>query len=683
MNYVWGLNRAEKNSRLVFAIEPKEACDVLRIVAADFYQVFADGQLVSYGPQRTAAGYAYARSINIANIKTIEIKVIAYNVPTYACDLQLPYFGAELLYKGKAIYATEDFECFTEYSRTVEMPRYSCQRGFVEGYDFTRAGKIKVETVSVPPPVEEDENVGDVASYAEIPFEKTCCKPFDGFSSVKSPLWWERQKDKYFAFENAPDIPELFENAAKESFTEYEYVSDKIHAGFIALDVVAEEEITVLAAFEEYLPDGKWFFRRSSCNDCIILKFPAGKHKFVSFEPYSLMHLMLCVKGKCEIIPKIILLENGKANCVNLSGNAEIESIFYAARQSFACNAVDIFTDCPGRERAGWLCDSYFTAKAERLFTGNNIMERAFLLNFLRAETPEIPKDMLPKCFPTEHADGRYIPNWAMWFVLELHDYFLRTGDETLATLAKSKVYGIIEFFNRYENEYGLLENLESWVFLEWSVCNSDDYIKGVNFPSNMLYAQMLQKAGELYKDNSLCTRAEKIKREVVKRSYNGIFFVDNAVRENGELVRRDDHISETCQYYALFTGICPDNAFKKKVFDVLGPSRKENELPEIGKSNMFIGYYLRLFALVGEKEYDRAISECITCFSDMAKKTGTLWENNLPTASCNHGFASVAAVILLRCMFGYIGVKDGNTVFADCSEKDYGVNIEFDYKKL
>ena len=37
-----------------------------------------------------------------------------------------------------------------------------------------------------------------------------------------------------------------------------------------------------------------------------------------------------------------------------------------------------------------------------------------------------------------------------------------------------------------------LLEDLESWVFIEWSICNSKPYIEGVNFPSNMLFAYML-----------------------------------------------------------------------------------------------------------------------------------------------------------------------------------------------
>lgn len=37
----------------------------------------------------------------------------------------------------------------------------------------------------------------------------------------------------------------------------------------------------------------------------------------------------------------------------------ELDLIFRAARESFLQNAVDLYTDCPSRERAGWLCDSF------------------------------------------------------------------------------------------------------------------------------------------------------------------------------------------------------------------------------------------------------------------------------------------------------------------------------------
>jgi alpha-L-rhamnosidase len=269
-----------------------------------------------------------------------------------------------------------------------------------------------------------------------------------------------------------------------------------------------------------------------------------------------------------------------------------------------------------------------------------------------------------------------------MWVVVELKDYFYRTGDRALVDEAKERVYNLIKFFDKYVNEFGLLENLESWVFIEWSVCNTPEYISGVNFPSNMLFAHMLKCVYELYGDEQLKLRSEKILKTVESLSYNGKFFRDNTYRnEKDELICYDEHTSETCQYYALYMGLCPDEEFKERMIKEFGPLRKD-AYPEVGRCNMFIGNYLRFLWLCDVGEYDRVVDECLEYFAIMAEKTGTLWEHDSPHASCNHGFASVASVILLRCVSGYLTVKDNKPVFDEkfVKGKDYGVEIEFDY---
>ncbi|MHB8336004.1 MAG: alpha-L-rhamnosidase-related protein [Ignavibacteriaceae bacterium] len=45
-----------------------------------------------------------------------------------------------------------------------------------------------------------------------------------------------------------------------------------------------------------------------------------------------------------------------------------LNEIYSAAVQTFRQNSVDIFADCPSRERGGWLCDSYFPHKLLRKF---------------------------------------------------------------------------------------------------------------------------------------------------------------------------------------------------------------------------------------------------------------------------------------------------------------------------
>ena len=85
-----------------------------------------------------------------------------------------------------------------------------------------------------------------------------------------------------------------------------------------------------------------------------------------------------------------------------------------------------------------------------------------------------------------------------MFYVLELADYFARYEDKELQESSKNNVANLVKFFEKYLNEIGLLENLESWVFVEWSEANSADSIKGVNLPSNMLYANFLIKASKI-----------------------------------------------------------------------------------------------------------------------------------------------------------------------------------------
>lgn len=678
MNYIWSTEK-RKNDCLVFELRIEKQCDTLEICAVDSFQVFFDDKFVNYGPNRSAAGFIIPKRLNILGVKKLVIKVLSHGVPCYCCDFQDPFFSAMIMLEDKVVYSSNDFVCYREKSRLTNMHRYSYQRGFIEGNDYNLQGVEKVETKSVAAP--KVLKVGtNTSEYKKLSFEFETERVFNGFSEVRKP-WWKDElmpsdKNKYF------DLEEDFLPRACNCFYERNYHLIEEHTGFISLSCNTKEQIEVLIVFDEYLPDDKWVFARSDCNDYIYLKIPAGKTEFISQEPYALKYLKVISSTKdLDIDVNFITYENDCNMCVDVKGNEEIEKVFNAAVNSFRQNAVDLFTDCPGRERAGWLCDSYFSAKAEQLFTGKNDIEKQFLLNYIIADTPEIPKGMLPMCFPSEHWQGLYIPNWAMWFIVELHDYLHRTGDKTLIEESKAKVYDIIKYLDKYINELGLLEDLESWVFIEWSICNSPDYVKGINFPSNMMYAYSLAKAGELYGDSSLIERAKKIQKEVVNLSFNGQFFVDNAIRENGTIVICNDHVSETCQYYALFTGLCPSEEYKEKILHEFGPFR-QGKYPEIGKSNVFIGNYLRLFWLCEIGEFERALDESVEYFCMMAEKTGTLWEHDSPVASCCHGFASVIAVIILNCVCGYKGVKGGKVLLdknRTLSDK-YKLEVEFKY---
>lgn len=677
MKFIWAKNGYTKNTRLTFKLELSQPADKLTVCAADFFRVFIDGKFVSYGPERSAAGYTRKRDIPINGAKSIRVDVAGYNQPSYSSDLQEPFFGAEVEYCGKTVYTADDFSCVRLHEIDEKMPKYTAQRGFMEHSDLRKRGETTEECIEVAAPVIIPGN-GDCAAYPVSSFSKIGEGDFHGFEKVSPDVGW----DKNPRFAPTPDLfnveKELIEEV-KSGYRYVDYVLPKEYTGFLQFEIDARTETKFFIAFEEILVEGDWVYRRTAGQDAFVVDAPKGKSSFLAFEPYAMRLLKIIYKGDAEFTPTLIRLENSKADCVTVKSTEKFEKVFEAARNTFKQNALDIFMDCPGRERSGWLCDSYFTAKAERLFTGNNNIEKVFLENFILARPLDGACGMLPMNFPASHEKGLYIPNWAMWFVVELGDYLKRTGDTDLVMKAKDKVYAVKEFLDKYINEDGLLENLESWVFIEWSICNSKDYVAGVNYPSNILYSEMLKTMSELYGDAELGTRAEKMRKKILEQSYDGSFFADNAVRDGrGALVRCDSHLSETCQYYALFFGLITEESYVRKMVTEFGPLRSAKAYPEIGRSNMFIGNYLRFLWLCEIGEYKRVVDESLEYFSKMAEGTGTLWESDSSYySSFNHGFASVAAMLLLRCTVGYLTVNGGKPVLIEDFKNDTGVDVE------
>jgi alpha-L-rhamnosidase len=159
-----------------------------------------------------------------------------------------------------------------------------------------------------------------------------------------------------------------------------------------------------------------------------------------------------------------------------------------------------------------------------------------------------------------------------------------------------------------------------------------------------------------LYNDDAFAKKAEKVKSRILEQSFDGEFFVDNALR-NGDALQVTRNRSETCQYYAFFFDIASAETHPdlwRKLRDDFGPIRAEvDRYPEIHPSNAFVGYYLRLELLSRFGEAERILRDIRGYFSYMAEQTGTLWENAGSYASCNHGFASHVAHVLLRDILG------------------------------
>lgn len=680
-----------KNHSLIFraVIEGNEEIK-LSIASHSRYQIFVDGVFYAAGPARAGHGFyrvnEYTLKNELSEKKTI-ISIIAagYNVNSFYL-LDMPSFlCAEIERNNEIIYSTgkKDFEVSRYCARIQKTPRYSFQRPFTECYIldayydlFMTDAETKLRAAELEKREDKSfiERTSPYCLYSERKVKEIVSKGIlipdkdrryfkdRSLRNIDDELKGFKEKEL-----DASPVNELY--AYKTQIMEdggygMESVSLGINCcciydmgqnntGYIRLSLTAEHDTVIYAVFNEILPDGKCPDPgKDACENVIKWAIQGGRtYDIVSFEPYTFRYIQIISMYSPTLVTNVSLYEECYpetlvANTKKMP-TENLQKIYDAAVSTFRQNSTDIFMDCPSRERAGWLCDSFFTARVEKELTGKSLVEHDFIENFIIPEKfKDIPDGMLPMCYPADHYDGCYIHNWAFWFVLQLKGYLERSGDRKLIDAAKKRVYELLEFTKKYENKDGLLQKIDSWIFVEWSEAN--DFVLDINYPSNMLYSKVLDTVAELYCDETLHTKAENLRRTIREKSFDGEFFCDNAKLTITGNARRTKNHSETCQYYAFFTKTATKEMYPElyeKMFTVFGPDRNpETTYPKVPVSNAFIGNYLRLFILFEDGEYDKMLKEIESFFLPMAEKTGTLWENMTDYASCCHGFASHVA---------------------------------------
>ncbi|MEZ5103517.1 MAG: hypothetical protein R2757_03395 [Draconibacterium sp.] len=687
----------------------------LKITASPLYRVFLNGEFLGYGPARAAHGFSRIDEYDVSNKakngeNIIAIEVAGYNVNSYYTIDEPSFLLAEVESDGKILLATgaePGFKAFQIKERLQKVERYSFQRPFTEYYrladnfdDWKTSAQKPAKTLQLAeqPAVKllernlllpEFDVVSPARVYAKGPIQYLKPEKYNkdrSLTRISDKLKGYKEDEievlpsqlmQEISDKTIETVSESYKKDAivlnKNEFTTFDFGTNL--SGFIGSKISCKEPSKVIFYFDELLTDGdvNTKKRMPDVNNQVVYELQPGDYKLESFESYTFKFLKTIVlEGSCQI-NDIYLREYAyplnKIAAFN-SNNEKLNAIFKAAQQTYRQNSVDIFMDCPSRERAGWLCDSYFSAIMEKDFTGKSAVAHNFYENFALPDSFQyLPDGMLPMCYPADHNDGVFISNWAMWFIFQIHDYAQRGGDPELVARLEPPISKLLGYFEKFENEDGLLEKLDSWIFVEWSKANS--FVKDVNYPTNMLYSAVLEKAGQLYHNDNWLKKAGQIKQTILKQSFNGDFFVDNAVRVETGKLKVTDNTTEVCQYYAFFFNIATPETHPelwKKLTKDFGPNRDANvTYPNVFQANAFIGNYLRMDILSCYGLQKQLLGEIQDYFYGMALQTGTLWENMQSSASCNHGFASYLGHVLYRDVLGIENVDYLNKKVTIC----------------
>lgn len=677
----------------------------LRLTGSTLYRIYLNGEFLSCGPARTAHGHFRVDLLDLtpllaAGRNLIAIEVAGYNVNSYYVLDQPSFLMAEVATEAVVLASTAGsgapFKARILSERLQKVQRYSFQRSFSEVYHLDPQSREWREHLDasfpsapcatfpvqkliprrVPHPLfikRQPEQITSEGTFRwgakgpeslaedhSVPYGAKISATLHGFPEQEMTVipYLELQRTASDV-NNRVDQPYMWNQPLHLHTSEFktlDFGSDFV--GFFGATVTVHSPTKLYFTFDETLTNGDIDFTRLMCVNIVAYTLAPGTYNLECFEPYTLRFLKLMVlEGDCEV-NQIYLREYTAPDVWTAhfhSSDPGLNELFQAGINTYRPNAVELFTDTPSRERAGWLCDSSFTAQVSPLVSGHTKVEKCYLENFLLPDHfDHMPQGMIPSCYPADHYDGGFCPTWGLWFLIQLEQYLIRSGDHDMVEAFRPRVLKLLDYFKAFQNSDGLLEKLDGWIFIEWS--KSNDYVNDVNYPANMLYAAALAAVGRIYDLPQRIQQAEAIRKVIRAQSYDGEFFVDNAMRTAGQLIPTHNR-TETCQYYALYFETASFESYPKlweTLHTTFGPARLSSKaFPEIAPSNAFMGNIMRLELLSRAGLTDQLVSEAKAYFLYMAELTGTFWENMSNEASMNHAFGSHIIVHLYRDVLG------------------------------
>jgi alpha-L-rhamnosidase len=677
----------------------------LRMTGCTFYRVYVNGNFHAWGPARGPKDHFRVDLWDITQLLAIGrnsvcVEVAGYNVNSYYVLDQPSFLQAEVTTDSEVLASTagegERFEAQILTQRVQKVQRYTFQRTFSEIYHLDQQSAAWRERPEAPMQTVTC-GVFPPANYIErgVPYPDYAKRQPGMIAAEGEFKWGAKAPPSLYEDRSIPSAARIGPNMlgyAWSDLTEIPYLelqktentvnrrSDEPYAcdwsirlkanefktldfgtnlpGFFGAHVTAHAPTKLYFTFDETLTDGDVDFRRLMCDNIIAYTLAPGEYHLETFEPYGLQFLKLMVTaGECEV-DHVYLREYAASDVwtAHFSNSDErLNKLFAAGRECFRGNVIDTYQDNPTRERAGWLCDPLFSGRAAPLLTGHTCAERNLFQNYLLPDYfANMPDGMLPPCYPSDHLGDDFNPNWALWFIVQLEQYLERSGDHTIVEGLRARVLKVFDYFEPFQNSDGLLENLKGWVFVEWS--KSNDYVQPVSYASNMLYAAALAAAGRLYKLAPLTDRAETLRKVIRQQSYDGHFFVDNAVRKDGKLIPTHNR-TETCQYYAFFFDVATPQTYPQLWHTLVtdfGPTRHTTHAyPDIPPSNAFMGNVMRQDLLSRAGLTEQLMHEAIKNLLYMAEISGTMWENSSNEASMDHAFEAHIVTVLYRDILG------------------------------
>lgn len=425
---VWGYSSSKYNQFLGFFSEfhvKGEQKLSFAVAARSYYRLYVNGQMVANGPARTAHHYCRVDEFTqvLSGKVEIAVEVAALNKPEKYCNdctLEPGLLAVEIVDESGKVLSATGKEGWRYVELTYRCPlveTMSHSRGIAEVYylnehsfDWRWGLASKWESPII---VEEKlaflERRAPYADYHPIPVKTILhicdMRPEDEgeemfqTSPFFNPEWYamipkenrfmenlSREKDAVFtghySWDKNGDTPLIISPGDYPAAVTWG--TGKSELGFIDLWIQVCEECTVDILNSDCLTETG----SVKANTYLTRYFlQPGSYHLTTFEPKLVRYIKVIMRTQGEVrlsVPQVLDDTYPEEYFASFQcSDGELNRIYDASRRTLRLNTLDIFMDCPQRERGGWLCDSQFTAHGAWQMLGDLRVEKDFIENFM------------------------------------------------------------------------------------------------------------------------------------------------------------------------------------------------------------------------------------------------------------------------------------------------------------
>lgn len=214
------------------------------------------------------------------------------------------------------------------------------------------------------------------------------------------------------------------------------------------------------------------------CN-CIyeeVCTLSGGEDEFLFYDYKTFRYVEIITDSDCidsNTIDMIVRHHMFDRNGYYVSSNNKlIEDVWEICAHSLAIGVQEAYLDCPSREKGQYLGDFVVSGLAHMYLTGDWQMYRKALVDFaISCSVCEGMMAVAPGSFMQEIAD------YSLIYPLAVANYFKYTNDEATVRELMPVMDGILNHFEQFRRDDGLLEGVsDKWNLVDWPKNLRDGY---------------------------------------------------------------------------------------------------------------------------------------------------------------------------------------------------------------